>query len=58
MKDSEDAMKQATFEELLVQNGYIVYTSVDRSMMPLLQRRRDIIKSEKKGSFCSRRLRC
>ena len=40
---------QITFEELLEQNGYIVYTNVGRSMMPLLRQRRDIIEIHKKG---------
>ena len=41
--------KQTTFEELLEQNGYIVYTNVGRSMMPLVRQRRDIIEIHKKG---------
>lgn len=43
------ANKENTFEELLEQNGYIVYTNVGRSMMPLLRQRRDIIEIHKKG---------
>ena len=32
-----------TFEELLDEKGYIVYTNVGTSMLPLLRERRDII---------------
>ena len=35
--------KTYTFEELLNEHGYIVYTNVGYSMMPLLRQRRDII---------------
>ena len=43
MKASEPSAKQMSFEELLAQNGYLVYTNVGTSMMPLLRQRRDII---------------
>ena len=49
MSNSNNYHKQITFEELLAQNGYIVYTNVGRSMMPLLWQRRDIIEIHKKG---------
>ena len=35
--------KRYTLEELLAEKGYIVYTNVGCSMMPLLRERRDII---------------
>lgn len=35
--------KAYTFEELLRERGYIVYTNVGYSMLPLLRQRRDII---------------
>ena len=35
--------KSYTFEELLNEKGYIIYTNVGVSMMPLLRQRRDII---------------
>ena len=38
------------FEELLEKDGYLVYTNVGTSMMPLLRQRRDIIEIQKKGS--------
>ena len=38
-----------TFEELLEKDGYLVYTNVGTSMMPLLRERRDIIEIRKKG---------
>ena len=36
-------VKVYTFEELLAEKGYIVYTNVGTSMLPLLRERRDII---------------
>ena len=42
-KYSEQDIKHYTFEELLSEKGYIVYTNVGTSMMPLLRQRRDII---------------
>ena len=41
--------KVLTFEEMLETRGYIVYTNVGHSMMPLLRERRDIIEIRKKG---------
>ena len=44
MNCTEEASFQFyTFEELLNKDGYIVYTNVGASMMPLLRQRRDII---------------
>ena len=40
---SEPEVKLYSFEELLSEKGYIVYTNVGKSMMPLLRERRDII---------------
>lgn len=40
--------KGVSFEELLDKDGYIVYTNVGVSMMPLLRQRRDIIEIRKK----------
>lgn len=37
-----------TFEELLNEKGYLVYTNVGTSMLPLLRQRRDIIEIRKK----------
>ena len=39
----EPSVKVYSFEELLSEKGYIVYTNVGCSMMPLLRERRDII---------------
>lgn len=36
-------VKTYTFEEMLDEKGYIVYTNVGASMLPLLRARRDII---------------
>ena len=49
MSNSDNYYMKITFEELLDQNGYIVYTNVGRSMMPLLRQRRGIIEIHKKG---------
>lgn len=38
-----------SFEELLAIQGYIVYTNVGYSMLPLLRQRRDIIEIRAKG---------
>ena len=45
----EPKVQFKTFEELLVQDGYLVYTNVGASMLPLLRQRRDIIEIRKKG---------
>ncbi|MBQ3762465.1 MAG: S24/S26 family peptidase [Clostridia bacterium] len=36
-------MKRYTFEDILSEKGYLVYTNVGISMLPLLRQRRDII---------------
>ena len=43
-------MEHASFEQLLDKDGYIVYTNIGNSMLPLLRQRRDIIEIRKKGS--------
>ncbi len=40
---SEPSVRFFTFEEMLRQDGYIVFTNVGRSMLPLLRQRRDVI---------------
>ena len=37
----EPKVQFKTFEELLTQDGYLVYTNVGSSMLPLLRQRRD-----------------
>ena len=49
MKASEPKVKYSTFEELLDKDGYLVYTNVGTSMMPLLRQYKDIIEIRKKG---------
>ena len=39
-----------TFEKMLDENGYLAYTNVGTSMMPLLRQGRDIMEIRKKGS--------
>ena len=46
---SEPNAQFLTFEEVLETKGYLVYTNVGTSMMPLLRARRDIIEIRKKG---------
>ena len=46
---AEPRVQYVSFEELLEKDGYIVYTNVGCSMMPLLRQRRDIIEIRKKG---------
>ena len=43
-----------SFEDLLAKDGYLVYTNVGASMMPLLRERRDIIEIHRKdpGTRC------
>ena len=41
--------KKYTFEQLLEERGYIVYTNEGYSMMPLLRQHKDIIEIRKKG---------
>lgn len=47
-------MKNRTFEEEIRQNGYLVYTNVGVSMMPLLRQNRDLIVIEQKEGRCAR----
>lgn len=46
---SKPDVKLYTFEDMLEQDGYLVYTNVGTSMMPLLRQHRDIIEIQKKG---------
>ena len=43
-----------TFEDLLDRQGYLVYTNVGVSMLPLLRQRRDIIEIRKKQGRCKK----
>lgn len=45
----EPRLQYVSFEDMLNRDGYIVYTNIGRSMMPLLRERRDIIEIRKKG---------
>ena len=44
-----------SFEELLNRDGYIIYTNVGFSMMPLLRQKRDVIEIKKKEPSRSRK---
>lgn len=41
-------VKAYTFEEMLSEKGYLVYTNVGTSMLPLLRERRDIIEMHRR----------
>ena len=49
MRAVQPSVRYTTFEELLEQDGYLVYTNVGTSMLPLLRQRRDIIEIRRKG---------
>lgn len=46
----EEKQRIYTFEDLLNEQGFIIYTNVGFSMMPLLRQKRDIIEIRKKDS--------
>ena len=48
MVGEEQSQRVYSFEDLLEEQGYIVYTNVGTSMLPLLRQRRDIIEIRKK----------
>lgn len=48
MKSTEPYVQYYTFEDLLEKDGYIVFTNVGYSMMPLLRQKRDVIVIRKK----------
>lgn len=48
MKSTTPTAQYYTFEELLQNDGYIVFTNVGYSMMPLLRQKRDIIEIRRK----------
>ena len=46
---STQEKKTMSFEEMLDRNGYLVYTNVGTSMMPLLRQGKDVMEIRKKG---------
>ena len=46
---SHPTVRAMTFEQMLDEKGYVVYTNVGASMMPLLRQRRDVIEIRAKG---------
>ena len=50
MEVTKPTVKYVSFEDLLQQDGYLVYTNIGCSMMPLLRERRDVIEIRKKES--------
>lgn len=45
---TKPTVQYTTFEELLQRDGYLVYTNVGTSMLPLLRQRKDLIEIRKK----------
>lgn len=43
-------IKRYSFEEMLEEQGYIVYTNIGESMLPLLRQKKDIVEIRKKES--------
>lgn len=50
MHITEPSAKYCTFEELLQKDGYIIYTNVGFSMMPLLRQKRDILEIRRQNT--------
>lgn len=48
-KFSETNTQRLSYEDVLNEQGYFVYTNVGYSMMPLLRQKKDIIEIHKKG---------
>ena len=51
MNTNETSVKYVSFEEVLETNGYLVYTNVGTSMLPLLRERLDIIEIHRKDPY-------
>ena len=50
--EQQPGLKYKTFEEMLLQDGYLVYTNVGCSMLPLLHEHRDVIEiREQRGDM-------
>lgn len=50
MKMAQTSVKYVSLEELLKNDGYLIYTNVGVSMLPLLREHRDIIEIHRKDS--------
>ena len=50
MNTTAPTIMYVSFEELLKKDGYIIYTNVGHSMLPLLRQHRDIIEIHRKDS--------
>lgn len=50
MNNSDASINSYTFEDIIRNNGYLIYTCVGYSMMPLLRQRRDIIEIRNKST--------
>ena len=49
MNETKPVLQHHTFEELLQKDGYIIYTNVGYSMMPLLRQKKDLIEIRQKA---------
>lgn len=47
--DNKPSAQIYTFEDILEKDGYLIYTNVGYSMMPLIRQKRDIIEIRRKG---------
>ena len=52
MRFTEPIIRNITIEELLNTDGYLIYTNVGASMMPLLHERRDVIEIKRIENKC------
>ena len=55
MHITEPSAQYCTFEDLLKKDGYIIYTNVGYSMMPLLRQKRDIIEIRQRDTARSKK---
>jgi len=51
---NEPSVKYYSFEELLEEQGYFLYTNIGVSMMPLLRQSKDVIEIRKKSGRCKK----
>lgn len=49
VNESFDNIEFCSFEDLLKEKGYLLYTNIGTSMMPLLRARKDVIEIRRKG---------
>lgn len=55
MNNTESAIEFFTFEEMLREDGYILFTNIGCSMLPLLRQKKDIIEIRRKETKRSKK---